>query len=314
MSNNLDTREKKKPSAYSTHRSGQSSVAVMGRRIQQAFGLALLIAAVIAGLHYVRKGRARSRGEQDGARETDKPPFLFSENVDALAAADNVPKTDMALDLGKGVKMEFLWLDGLGAWAGKYEVTNKEYRRFAPEHAVGELEGHSMDADRQPAVMVTHHQATAFAKWINQACRSQIPDMYRVRLPNERESTAIMQCGDAREYPWGPDWPPPGDWNYHGQEGVGRGSKLETHRDKWPVACPVEQSGRNDWGLYGVGDNVTEWTEKLLDIGAADTGTYLLRGASWHTGDKEQMRSTHSGRLYSKQAREYLGFRLVIGP
>ena len=30
------------------------------------------------------------------------------------------------------VGMEFVWIDGMEAWAGKYEVTNAEYRKFNP--------------------------------------------------------------------------------------------------------------------------------------------------------------------------------------
>ena len=281
-----------------------------GKKLQLIIVGAIVAAVVLAGLDYIRRKRAAAAPPP----EEDKPAFMFDKNVAALDADAAAPKDDMMLDLGKGVKMQFLWIKEIGAWVGQYEVTNQEYRRFAREHRAGKLENHSLDGDRQPVVMVSYHHVTAFVKWMNNACGKQIPEMYRVRLLDDQEALAVMQCGDKREYPWGADWPPPADWNYQGTEGVGVEKKIEGHRDKWPITCPVEQSGRNEWGLYGIGDNVTEWTEKLLDRGSDGTGSYLLMGGSWASADKKQLRCDHRARLYSKYATEYIGFRLIIAP
>lgn len=118
----------------------------------------------------------------------------------------------------------------------------------------------------------------------------------------------VAQCGDDREYPWGKSWPPPNDWNYHGSEGILDVEKIESHQDAYPVASPVEKSGRNDWGLYGIGGNVWEWTDEKYK-----TGRYVMRGAFW--GD------THPGWLFcernlvpSKDQNYFGGFRLFLVP
>ena len=288
----------------------RSQVGKTGKKVQMAVIGAIVLAGVLAGLDYVRRRRAAAAPPPEG----DKAAFMFDDNVAKLAADAKKPKGDITLDLGKGVKMQFIWIKGIGAWVGQYEVTNKQFKRFNREHNAGKIEAHSLNGDRQPVVMVSYHHVQAFAKWVANACSKQIPDMYRVRLLDDQEALAVLQCGEKRDYPWGAAWPPPADWNYQGAEGMGNEKKIDGHRDPWPVSCPVDQAGRNEWGLYGIGDNVTEWTEKLLDRGSGGTGSYLLMGGSWYSSDQKQMRCDNRARLYSKYAREYIGFRLVIAP
>jgi len=138
----------------------------------------------------------------------------------------------------------------------------------------------------------------------------------RVRLLNEREVPVILQCGDDREYPWGSEWPPPAGWNYNSEESVGPRPRIADRRDKWPAACPVDESGRNDWGLHGVGDNVMEWTAArgvLKEGRAHGPDWYDLLGASWYFGRKDHLRCDYRSVLRSKYAPCYVGFRLVIG-
>jgi formylglycine-generating enzyme required for sulfatase activity len=205
--------------------------------------------------------------------------------------------------------MEFVWIDALKGWVGKYEVTNGEYRKKESGHTSKEYEGHSLNGDRQPAVYVNFDDAQAYAKWLTQRDRAtgHLPDGYAYRLPTKDEFTAFAQCGDGREYPWGNNWPPPNDWNYHGSEGAGSWSKIDGHRDSYPVTGPVENSGKNPWGVYGVGGNVWECTTERAG-GSFDA----WRGASWAYDSQRYLRCSFRYDYNASHRHINLGFRLVL--
>lgn len=286
------------------------SVAAAGRRILTAVALAIVVAAALAGYDQWRK-RHPGSAEEDSSRTL---PAGAPAEEPATERSGAAPRGDLALDLGEGVKMEFVWIKPLDIWVGKYEVTNQEYRRCDPNHRCGEYDNHSLDGDRQPVVKVNcSTDVMGYIEWINARCAEQLPAGHRVRLLSEEESLAILQCGDDREYPWGSGWPPPQDWNYHGEESAAPRPRMADHRDKWPVSCPVEESGRNDWGLYGVADNVQEWNGKARGE-VLKRRTHDLVGASWYYGDKDYLRCNCRPSLRYGGSTTYVGFRLVIGP
>ena len=236
------------------------------------------------------------------------------------AAKDNAvvaAKQTLVLNLGggsvlngsEGVKLEAVWIEALKGWVGKFEVTNDQFRRFKAEHHSGEYEGRSLNADRQPVANVNGDEAAAFCEWLNKACSSQIPRGYAARLPDCDEWTVLARCGDGREYPWGNDWPPTRG-NYADEtEGKALARKwgvINGYDDGSVVSCPVELSGANEWGLYGVGGNVWEWTSTL------DRGARVMRGASWNNGYKEELRC--ETRYGGDPATRYgsVGFRVVV--
>lgn len=229
---------------------------------------------------------------------------------------------EMALDLGNKVKMEFVWIEAIKGWVGKYEVTNEEYRRFKPDHSSREYSGEgraksqSLDGNRLPVCYVSYTDAVAFAEWVTKTAGPQLPAGHAVRLPDGNEWTTYAQCGDDRKYPWGNDWPPTYG-NYRDETG----HKSFPHWDKWiegyddgfAVACPVEKSGRNDWGLYGVGGNAWELTSDSIG------DKCVLRGGSWHNGGPLPQHNNEircavlitTGRTARDTSR---GFRVVMMP
>jgi hypothetical protein len=166
----------------------------------------------------------------------------------------------MTVDLGGGVQMEYVWIQALKIWVGKYEVTNGEYRKYKPEHDSKAYKGHSLNGDRQPVLLHKFIEADEFAKWLTQRERDagRLPEGSRYRRPSKAEWMAFAQCGDGRVYPWGNDWPPKYG-NYCGQETLRfAGTMIDQYNDGSDVTCDVEKSGKNDWGLYGVGGNAWE--------------------------------------------------------
>lgn len=205
--------------------------------------------------------------------------------------------------------MELIWIESLQLWVGKHHVTNGEFRAFRPEHCSGDYEGLSLDQDRQPVCCVSYDDGMAFSSWLrNRYDECGLEERFIVRLPNHREWPLFASCGHLRIFPWGNDWPPP--YGNYGDESAKRTfnewDAIEGYDDGFPVSCPVEDSGRNEWGLYGVGGNVYEWTFE-----AGGTGTEL-RGASWSTYQKEFIALDNRYRREADSRLINFGFRILM--
>ncbi|MFO7821328.1 MAG: SUMF1/EgtB/PvdO family nonheme iron enzyme [Lentisphaeria bacterium] len=204
--------------------------------------------------------------------------------------------------------MEFVWIEALDCWVGKYEVTNEEYREKEPDHDSKDGEGHSLNGDRQPVVFVNYSDAQQYAKWLTEKDREVLGGA-EYRLPTRDEWMTFAQCGDGREYPWGDNWPPPSGraGNYSGQESAWWKNKIDGYRDGHPVTCDVEKSWENPWGLYGVGGNVWECTSK------SSGGDFdAWRGASWGPYSRGALRCSYrlddGASIRSRDG----GFRLLL--
>ncbi len=206
--------------------------------------------------------------------------------------------------------MEFIWIDQMGIWVGKYEVTNAEYRKKDPNHDSGEYEGHSLNGDRQPVVEVNFDDGNAYAAWLTEQDTDKLGGA-RYRLPTRDEWTAFAECGDEREYPWGNNWPPISGQagNYHGQEGAGSWPKISGYNDGFPVTAPVDELWENPWGLKGVGGNVWEMTGRT-----AGGGFDAWRGASWDVNIRDGLRCAYRGGSVGSDRFSGNGFRLVLSP
>ncbi len=234
----------------------------------------------------------------------------------AMAATVPVSGKPLSVDLGGGVAMEFVWVDALKLWVGKYEVTNGEYRRYKSDHkSPKELFKKSFNDDRQPVVMVGHDDAVAFAEWLTKRERDagRLPEGHSYRLPDNKEWLTYAQCGDGRKYPWGNKLPP-GFGNY-ADAAVTRAKiqwkPLDGYDDGYVVTCPVEKSGENIWGLFGVGGNVWEWTSELYDD---EHDWRILRGDGF-LGQLGYAQECLYRRSEPPSKRDPLsGFRLVLGP
>jgi hypothetical protein len=215
----------------------------------------------------------------------------------------------LLIDLGGGTKMEFVRIDTLNGWVGKYAVTNEEYRRYQPDHNSGEYETRSLNGDRQPVVQVSYDDAVAFADWMNRT--AELPEGRKCRLPDGSEWLTFAQCGDNRKYPWGNDWPPK-HGNYADaalKRGFSAWSVINGYDDGYDVTCPVEESGENDWGLFGVGGNVWQWTSELYD--GASTWR-VMRGGSWGSSDANSLECASRYWNVPSYRKSSIGFRLLL--
>jgi formylglycine-generating enzyme required for sulfatase activity len=219
----------------------------------------------------------------------------------------------LVVDIGFGETLAFVWLEPLHLWAGKYEISNGQFRRFRASHDSGSRESISLNANLQPVVNVSWHDAAAFAAWVNHAHSGSLPGDVRVRLPLSAEWQAIASCGKARTYPWGNDWPPKygnfGDLSARRE--LTEWSGIRGYDDGFPVTCPVTRSGANEWGLFGMAGNVWEWCADGSDL----SGKYKVRhGASWDFDQEPSMRIATQGFDRPEVHTDTIGIRLVAAP
>ncbi|HAR66421.1 MAG TPA: hypothetical protein DCR55_09455 [Lentisphaeria bacterium] len=186
------------------------------------------------------------------------------------------------------LNVEFIWLPALEFWVGKHVTTNAEYRAFNAAHDSGEYEGETLNGDRQPVVQVSYEDAMAYCGWFTERLRDRnaIQNGQFLRLPSHQEWTVFASCGKQKEFPWGDEWPP--IYGNYADETARRKYRdwehIAGYDDHATVTCPVEESGANEWGLWGVGGNVYEWTFQ------AGGTSCELRGGSWTTCQKEYLR------------------------
>lgn len=204
------------------------------------------------------------------------------------------------IKLSDETELEFAWIDALKLWVGKYEITNKQYKKFDPAHDSKDFKGNPMDQDDQPVVYVSWDDANAFCGWMNQRFKDQLREGEVFRLPGEKEWEAFAACGQEREFPWGNQWPP----------SYGNYGSIEDYDDKHIVTCPVDKSDENEWNLFGVGGNVWEWCEDWLD---SDKQRRVFKGGAWNLTQPHALKiSNHAGDIPG-QRNSYIGFRVVIG-
>jgi len=238
------------------------------------------------------------------AREDARPPSGDSAFSSTIVTGRNW--------ISPATGMEFVWIEALKIWVGKHEVTNGEYRKKESGHDSTSYENHSLNGDRQPVVQVNFDDASAYAAWLTERDKAQLGGM-RYRVPSEQEFTTYVQCGDGREYPWGNNWPPRSGQagNYADQTAKRSFSGwtfIDGYDDGHTVACDVEKSWANPWGLYGVGGNV--WEVCASDSSGGSFGAW--RGASWnlyyqvYLRCEDRLDGLGSGRDYDG------GFRLVL--
>ena len=181
-----------------------------------------------------------------------------------------------------------------------------------------------------PVVGVSWEQATAFCAWRTQylAASLQTPFIEPYRLPTEAEWEYAARAGmNENKFPWGGDIPMTEkgcfNANFKPQEGnyVKDGNLITSNVATYPP---------NDFGLYDMAGNVSEWTATAYSEGgmaytsdmnpdyrynAAKEDPYqmkrkIIRGGSWKDVTNF-IRSDIRMWEYQNEQRSYIGFRCV---
>lgn len=223
-------------------------------------------------------------------------------------------------------------------WMGSFEVSNRQYACFDPEHRSG-LEtgeqyqfgdyerGHPLGRPEQPVVRVSWYQAMAFCGWLSErtGLRFTLPTEAQWEYACRSGSTSLLWYGtldtdfstaanlsDAThhtvDYPHVPSALPP--WR-----------PADTRFDDgWRVSAAVGSFRPNAWGLHDMHGNVAEWTRSTYrpyPFSAGDKpfpGTGVdrktVRGGSWMDRPR-RARSAFRLHYDPSQAVHDVGFRVV---
>lgn len=222
------------------------------------------------------------------------------------------------IDLGDDEQLAFIWVKSLNLWVGRYEISNGQYQRFDHAHKPEPFFKKKLDEPELPAVDVTWEEAVNFCAWLNRNFKDQLPKKFESRLPTSGEWEAFVKCGTNRRFPWGDKWPPPNEYNYRGKEGSGiiyrifeKDKSISGHNDGFVLACPVTRSGKNEWGLFGVGGNVWEWCQDWYDD---EHMGRVIRGGSWNNYRPEIIAIGRVSEADPDSKNEQIGFRVVLSP
>ena len=333
------------------------------------------------------KRRALYAGLTENHETIDLPPLKFEQVTPAKEPAPPASETacdgwpfDPAgkpagaaatLDLGGGVTLELVTLPGgdflMGSTdgyadeqpvakvgvtpfkIGRIEITNRQFRRFRPEHDSRResrhgyqfgVTGYDVNGDDAPAVRLSWRDAVAFCEWLAKTTGK------KVALPTEAQWEWAARAGSGKPFWFGAaiaDFAPFANLadvtlsDFSGNPYVqdrekARYKNPDNIYDNWIPQIPQvndggflgEPSGKwkaNPWGLSDMHGNVAEWTRSMYsdypyrgaDGRNALTGDAkrVVRGGSWW--DRPKHATASFRRAYRPYQPVYnVGFRIVV--
>ncbi len=220
---------------------------------------------------------------------------------------------------------------------GRFEITNRQYRCFDPDHDSGlvtgeayqfgdDERGFTLNRPEQPVVRVSWDQAIAFCAWLSETTGRQFT------LPNEAQWEYACRAGSASSFWYGTvncDFSPYANFSDATHHTVYYPHVPNVHPpwrpadtrfdDRWRVAAPAGSFTPNPWGLHDMHGNVAEWT--LSDYqpypnsgeNIAPGNRKVVRGGSWLDLPR---RGRSAFRLHYEASQTVfdVGFRVVCEP
>ncbi|WP_210394858.1 formylglycine-generating enzyme family protein [Motiliproteus sediminis] len=209
-----------------------------------------------------------------------------------------------------------------------HEISRREYQAFltaVPDYqphqgCAGMVDGHFetdagqgwqspgfSQADDEPVVCVSWHDATAYADWLSKQTGAQY------RLPSEAEWEYAARAGTLTRYWWGD------------RIDQGRANCRDRRCDQtYPYTAPPLAMPPNRFGLYHMLGNVWEWVADCYDADAyrRQSSSYpeplrgshdckrVIRGGSWAEG-VWSLRATNREGWVARKPLNDIGFRVV---
>jgi gliding motility-associated lipoprotein GldK len=228
---------------------------------------------------------------------------------------------------------------GLGALSEEFQIMLSE-KKYYPDTTVWvrDFSHHMGDPmmeyywihpafDNYPLVGVTYKAAKLFCKWrtgyLNKArIDAGLPVMPNFRLPSEAEWEYAARGGrDLAPYPWGGPYVRNMKGCMLANFKPGRGNYYD---DGFSYTSPIGQYFSNDYGLYDMSGNVSEWCEDAFFEASVPVvwdlnPTYfdekeprkVVRGGSWKDISYFLQNGTRNFE-YEDTAKSFVGFRCVV--
>ena len=242
--------------------------------------------------------------------------FILIFNKPKIDYSQKIPDSDFSIDMVSIEGGDFIignYNDNVKTkispfWISKYEITWEIFNLFMQHQKIENKEfkiadkiiyvdgvskptepytdmTFGMGYEGYPAVNITHYSATKFCKWL-----SLVTGNY-YRLPTEAEWEYACRAGSSTKYYFGNDISKISEYAWHKNNSSKKYQK-------------VGQKKPNQWGLYDMLGNVSEWvadsykedisksTRKKTNPFIYDKGKYpkVYRGGSW-LDDPEKMTS-----------------------
>jgi len=275
-------------------------------------------------------------------REEQEVPVSAEPQTSPLPA-ERKPVSQMTIDIGRGVTMEFVWIPpgefvmgsaaseagrfddegpqhrvriSKGFWMGKYEVTQEQW-----EAAMGNNPSHFKNAGRNaPVEMVSWEDCQQFLRRLN--VRSPVVGSkagqrgrdVTFSLPTEAEWEYACRAGTTTKYYTGNADADLGRAGWHSGSSGNSGN----------VTHPVGQKEPNSFGLFDMHGNVWEWCRDLYQKnyyarsplsdprGPSSGGLHVVRGGAWGN-DARHCRSANR-RGDNRPGINDFGLRVVARP
>lgn len=211
-------------------------------------------------------------------------------------------------------------------YIGLREVTNAEYRKFAPKHNSGILERIDLNHDSHPVVNLSWLDSIRYCNWLSE--QEDLPPAYDIhsdqsvtllesdgyRLPTEAEWVWVArQPGGIRPitFPWGNGRSPNQLVGNFGEANTQFETYLPlSYKDGYKGTAPPGRFVANDLGLFDLGGNVSEWVYDDFNLGSLETNRFkVVRGSSWQHNLIRELRLAY--RRYGYDGAADIGFRLA---
>lgn len=231
--------------------------------------------------------------------------------------------------------MKFVPVPGTEVLFGAHEVRYRDYARFAEETENEETAWKNQEQDRwselenapdHPVSAITWEEAVAFCEWLS------LRDQFNYRLPTDSEwSHAIGIAGREtmvpgqypsdfnrmrQDFPWGNQWPPPPETGNLYDETANEKAPLsgepwlQGYADGFPTTAPVMSFPPNEYGIFDLVGNVSEW---CLDWFEKEGANRTVRGSNYYwDNDPEALESSFRARWAPVSRFPRLGFRVVL--